>query len=74
MSDIVAIGILYELRKKNIEVPKTVSVVGFDNIRESILISSRLTTVDHPALMKGEMAAKLMFEYLENKIEMKKKR
>jgi len=74
MSDIVVIGILYELRKKNIEVPKKVSVVGFDNIRESMLISPRLTTVDQPALTKGERAAELMFEYLENPLVKEEKK
>jgi len=74
MSDIVAIGILYELRKKKIEVPKDISVVGFDNIRESKLISPRLTTVDQPALKKGEQAAELMFDYLENRLAKEEKK
>jgi DNA-binding LacI/PurR family transcriptional regulator len=69
MSDIVAIGLLYELRLKNIEVPSTLSVVGFDNLLESKLISPRLTTVDQPGLDKGIFATKLLFDYMNGKVE-----
>lgn len=66
MSDIVAIGLLYQLRHENIAVPEKVSVVGFDNLLESKFISPRLTTVDQPGLDKGIQGTQLLFDYLEN--------
>ena len=69
MSDIVAIGLLYELRAKGVSVPSSLSVVGFDNLLESKLISPRLTTVDQPGLDKGILAAKLLFDYMNGKVE-----
>lgn len=69
MSDIVAIGLLYQLRRENVAVPERLSVVGFDNLLESKLISPRLTTVDQPALDKGIQGTKLLFDYIEGKIE-----
>jgi DNA-binding LacI/PurR family transcriptional regulator len=65
MSDIVAIGLLYQLRHENIEVPEKISVVGFDNLLEAKLISPRLTTVDQPGLDKGVQGARLLFDYME---------
>jgi DNA-binding LacI/PurR family transcriptional regulator len=73
MSDIVAIGLLYQLRHENIAVPEKISVVGFDNLLEAKLISPRLTTVDQPGLDKGVQGAKLLFDYMEgHEIESKR--
>lgn len=71
MSDIVAIGLLYQLRSENIDVPSSISVVGFDNLLESKLISPRLTTVDQPGIDKGISAAKLLFDYMNGKVDKK---
>ncbi len=68
MSDIVAIGLLYQLRHENISVPEKLSVVGFDNLLESKLISPRLTTVDQPGLDKGIQGTRLLFNYIEGTI------
>lgn len=69
MSDIVAIGLLYELRSRHIEVPEQLSVVGFDNLLESKFISPRLTTVNQPGFEKGEIAADLLFKYIRGEID-----
>jgi DNA-binding LacI/PurR family transcriptional regulator len=66
MSDIVAIGLLYQLRHENIAVPGKISVVGFDNLLESKLISPRLTTVAQPGLDKGIQGTQLLFNYMES--------
>lgn len=67
MSDIVAIGLLYQLRLEGIGVPEKVSVVGFDNLLESKLISPRLTTVDQPGIDKGIQGTRLLFDYIEGR-------
>ena len=64
MSDIVAIGIIQELKRSGIRVPEDISVVGFDNIREAELIEPALTTIDQPAYEKGIAAANTLFSVI----------
>jgi DNA-binding LacI/PurR family transcriptional regulator len=65
MSDIVAIGIMTVLIKNGIDIPNQISVVGFDNIAESVYVSPRLTTVSQPSYEKGFEAAQIIFEILD---------
>lgn len=64
MSDIVAIGCILYLKEHGYRVPEDISVVGFDNISESELISPQLTTVDQPACDKGYLAAEALFRMI----------
>ncbi len=64
MSDIVAIGCIIYLDEHGVQVPSDISIVGFDNIQESILVTPRLTTVDQPASDKGYMAAEVLFRLI----------
>lgn len=64
MSDIVAIGCILYLDEHGHGIPKDISIVGFDNIQESALVTPRLTTVDQPAVDKGYMAAEVLFRMI----------
>ena len=44
--------------------PDDISVVGFDNIIESQLITPALTTVDQPAQEKGYLASEALFRMI----------
>lgn len=57
-NDIIAIGAIKALRKKNIRVPEDVSIIGFDNIPESAIIDPGLTTMDVPRHFMAECAAR----------------
>lgn len=61
MSDIVAIGCQLELQDRGIRVPEDISIVGYDNITESEIVSPALTTVDQPGREKGRIAADMLF-------------
>ena len=64
MSDIVAIGCILYFKENSIRVPDDISVVGFDNIIESQLITPALTTVDQPAQEKGYLASEALFRMI----------
>jgi len=64
MSDIIAIGMQQELQALGIQIPDEVSLVGFDNIIESALVTPSLTTVDQPGGEKGRQAAELIFQLI----------
>lgn len=48
VNDLMAVGVLRELRERGIRVPDDISVTGFDNIRLSQFCFPPLTTVDIP--------------------------
>ena len=59
---------IYEWCQENgIRIPEDISLVGFDDIFISKLLSPRLTTIAQPAYEIGKMAAKNLIERLESK-------
>lgn len=59
-NDLMAIGFMRGLARRGVEVPRDVSVVGFDNIFGSDLCSPQLTTVGSPLRHLGTMAVELL--------------
>jgi DNA-binding LacI/PurR family transcriptional regulator len=59
-SDLLALGALRELRAHGLEVPKDVSVVGFDDIEVAAFADPPLTTVRQPMEGVGALAASLV--------------
>jgi LacI family repressor for deo operon, udp, cdd, tsx, nupC, and nupG len=57
-NDLIAIGLMRALTAAGIPVPQTVSVIGFDNILPSELVSPGLTTVAAPLRTLGTTAVK----------------
>lgn len=55
-NDLVAMGLIMGLRELGVQVPNDVSVIGFDNIFGSDLITPPLTTVAAPLTKLGETA------------------
>jgi LacI family transcriptional regulator len=53
------------LREHNREIPRDMSVVGFDDISHASLVYPKLTTVRQPLYEMGETAAKLLLEWLQ---------
>jgi len=49
----------------NMEVPRDISIVGYDDIPRSRLEGIQLTTVSHPKTLLGNMAASLLLEQFE---------
>ncbi len=62
MTDVQALAVIEEARRRGIGVPGDLSVVGFDDIPEARTCTPPLTTVVHPIVEKGRAAARLLFE------------
>jgi DNA-binding LacI/PurR family transcriptional regulator len=62
MGDPQALGVLDEARRRNIAVPRDLSVVGFDDSPEAVLAEPPLTTVAQPVVEKGRVAARMLFD------------
>jgi LacI family transcriptional regulator len=65
-NDLMAIGALEYCKSAGIRVPEEVSIVGFDDLPFSALLTPRLTTVRQPARDMGYRAATLLFDLLAN--------
>jgi DNA-binding LacI/PurR family transcriptional regulator len=68
MCDIVAIGAIGAARESGIRVPEDVSVIGFDDIAFSSLVSPPLTTVHQPLRPKGRLAAEMLIDHMNGKL------
>ena len=57
-----AVGALYACKLLDLEVPRDVSVMGFDNVSLSRYVAPKLTTMDQNMFQLGESAASLVVE------------
>ena len=53
-ADLVAVGALRYLKRKNIRIPQEVAVIGFSNWLLSEKITPSLSTIDQPGILMGE--------------------
>jgi DNA-binding LacI/PurR family transcriptional regulator len=65
MSDAAAIGAMRALRELQLDVPRDVSVIGFDDIDLAPIVHPPLTTVHQPIRRKGEEAVHLLLSVIE---------
>jgi LacI family transcriptional regulator len=57
-NDVMAMGLMRGLADMGVKIPEEVSVIGFDNIFASALVTPRLTTVAAPLTTLGETAVR----------------
>lgn len=65
-NDISAIGAIRAFQEAGLQVPRDVSVVGFDDISIAVHNNPALTTVRQPLEKMGETAARYLLERMEN--------
>ncbi|MDT7708118.1 MAG: LacI family transcriptional regulator [Pseudonocardiales bacterium] len=65
-NDLMAIGALEHCKTVGLRVPEDVSIVGFDDLPVSALLTPRLTTVRQPAHDMGYRAVTALFDLLED--------
>lgn len=61
-SDIIAFGILDAAREAGVDVPRQLSVSGFDDLTEASWTIPGLTTIRQPIATKGRLAAEYLVE------------
>jgi DNA-binding LacI/PurR family transcriptional regulator len=69
-NDLMAIGAIKFLLENGVQIPRDVSVIGFDNIDAATIVNPSLTTIDQPQYKIGEMAMNQLVKIMHNdKIE-----
>ena len=63
-NDVLALGALIECQSRGLDVPRDISVVGFDNLELSQHSNPPLTTINVPAQEMGTKAAQFVLETL----------
>lgn len=61
-NDLMGVGVLNACKKLNIDVPKHLSIIGFDNIDLSKFVEPKLTTIDQNMFLLGTNASTLLLE------------
>lgn len=64
-SDIIAVGACKALQAAGIAIPEEVSVVGFDDLRWTRLLTPSLTTVHQPQSSQGEVAMRMLMRQID---------
>ncbi len=65
--DMAAIGVVKEAKRRGIDVPHTLAVVGFDDIPAAEVVEPMLTTVRQPKLEMGDYAINMIVDKLEGR-------
>jgi len=63
-SDLQAMGVYSALRARGISVPETISVIGFDDIPISSMVTPALTTVRQPLFEMGRVAMTMLLRQI----------
>ncbi|MFD0712632.1 LacI family DNA-binding transcriptional regulator [Paenibacillus sp. GCM10027626] len=63
-NDLTAFGVINELADNGLNVPDDISVMGFDNIEFSRMMSPALTTVKQPNYEMGKLACSMLLDRL----------
>jgi LacI family transcriptional regulator len=68
-NNFISIGVLKALKDAGLGAPKDVSVVGFDDLPESLVVDPVLTVATQPAYQMGRQAAELLLKRLAGEIQ-----
>jgi DNA-binding LacI/PurR family transcriptional regulator len=68
-NDKMAIGALHLLSRLGVEVPRDISVVGFDDLQHAAFVTPSLTTVHLPLYQVGSLACERLVERIRGKTE-----
>jgi DNA-binding LacI/PurR family transcriptional regulator len=66
-NDYMAIGVMKALMEHGIRVPEDISIIGFDNVSESIVIHPELTTIHVQKTKMGELAIQALLDLVNSK-------
>jgi DNA-binding LacI/PurR family transcriptional regulator/YesN/AraC family two-component response regulator len=66
-NDDTALGVIEELKRRGITVPRDIKIAGFDDIIESRSFKPRLTTVHQPIYRIGKTACSILYDLIKGK-------
>ncbi len=72
-NDMMAIGAIKAIKKKNLNIPRDIGVIGFDDIEFGILIEPALSTVHVDKTKMGELAVELLIDEINKNTSTSKK-
>jgi DNA-binding LacI/PurR family transcriptional regulator len=64
-NDVLAMGALHAIREQGLEVPRDLSITGYDDIPASAYLHPPLTTIDIKPSVIGSEAADMLFGLIE---------
>lgn len=64
VSDILAIGAAQQAKRRGIEIPEKLAIIGFDDIPVAEMVSPPLSTIHQPAQEMGRIAVELLIQKL----------
>jgi len=64
-NDLLALGTMQVIQKKNFQVPEDFSVIGFNDIKLASFVYPPLTTIRQPMLEMGALAVKMLIKIIE---------
>ncbi len=67
--DTIAIGAIEAIQKAGLRVPDDIAVVGFDDLDVALKSNPPLTTIRHSVQRVGEVAAQLLIDIIEGKVQ-----
>lgn len=65
-NDPIAIGVIEELKRRNIKIPDDIAVMGFTESRIAEYSNPKLSSVEQPSEEMGQITAKVLLEKLKN--------
>lgn len=69
-SDPIAIGAMRAIKEKGLQIPKDISIIGFDDIEDAKYCDPPLTSVHAPAKQLGQYGAMLLLDLIQKQIEL----
>lgn len=66
LSDVLALGVLFEAQRLHLNIPLDLSLMGFDDLEWSSATSPPLTTIQLPVIEMGKTTAEVLIDHLEN--------
>jgi LacI family transcriptional regulator len=68
-NDKMALGAMHQLRRRKLNIPTDVSVIGFDDLGHSAFVNPSLTTVHLPLYEVGTLSCERLIERIHGKID-----
>ncbi|MBE3561374.1 MAG: substrate-binding domain-containing protein, partial [Ktedonobacteraceae bacterium] len=65
-NDLLALGVMRGLRKRNLAVPADIALVGYDDVEFAAMLAPALTSIRQPKYQLGRAAAELLLREINN--------